>query len=319
VAGLGLLSGCGIPFGPAAQPARPHRIGYLGSGSPAQSASNLEAFRHGLRELGYVEGQNVVFERRYAEGREARYPELAAELVRLEVDVMLAGGSATIRALGQATATIPIVFPGAGPDPVADGLVASLARPGGNITGLSTYAGEENAKRLELLTEAVPGLSRVAVLWNQTGAAFFREAKAAGEILGVQILSLELQSPDQIDTVLAGAIRGGADGLVVTSGPVFSFLALRIVEFAVQRRLPAMYAQSDFTRAGGLLMYGVSLLENHGGAASYVDKILKGTKPADLPVQQPTIFDFVINLKAAQAIGLTIPQSVLQQATEIIQ
>jgi len=314
--GLGLLAGCGIPFGPAAQPARPHRIGFLASGG--EVADHLAAFRQGLRELGYVEGQDVAIELRNAEGTEERYAELAAELVRLDVDVIVTGASALIRAAGQATTTIPIVF-AATADPVAEGLVASLARPGGNITGLTTNFGEEHLKRLELLKEAVPGLSRLAVLWNQSAVRNFRQTEAAAQRWGVQVLSLELRSPDDLDAVLDVATTGRADGLMVVGGPVFGFLAPRIVEFAVRHRLPAMYSNPPYIDAGGLLIYAANIPQNYRRAATYVDKILKGAKPADLPVQQPTAYDFLINLKTAQAIGLTISQSVLQQATEIIQ
>ena len=316
VAGVTLFAGCGIPFGPAGQPAPPHRIGLLLSGG--QVADHLAAFRRGLRELGYLEGQDVALEVRNAEGSEERYGELAADLVRLDVDVIVTGGSELIRAAGQATTTIPIVFAATG-DPVAEGLVASLARPGGNITGLATSAGQERAKQLELFKEAVPSLSRVAVLWNQSGVRTFREAESAAQRLGLEFLSLELRSPDELDAVLAGAIAGRADGLMVTGGPVFGFLAPRVVEFAVRGRLPAMYSNPPYIDAGGLMIYAANILQNYRRAATYVDKILKGAKPADLPVQLPTTFDFVINLNTAQALGLTIPQSVLQQATEIIQ
>jgi len=260
----------------------------------------------------------VALEVRNAEGSEERYGELAADLVRLDVDVIVTGGSELIRAAGQATTTIPIVFAATG-DPVAEGLVASLARPGGNITGLATSAGQERAKQLELFKEAVPSLSRVAVLWNQSGVRTFREAESAAQRLGLEFLSLELRSPDELDAVLAGAIAGRADGLMVTGGPVFGFLAPRVVEFAVRGRLPAMYSNPPYIDAGGLMIYAANILQNYRRAATYVDKILKGAKPADLPVQLPTTFDFVINLNTAQALGLTIPQSVLQQATEIIQ
>jgi putative ABC transport system substrate-binding protein len=315
---LGLLAGCGIPLGPAAQPARLRRIGYLQASTAASQAPNFEAFGQGLRELGYVEGRDVAFEPRYADARPERLPELAAELVRLEVDVILTGGLVAIRAAGHATTTIPIVF-AAGPDPVAAGLVASLAHPGGNITGLTLFAGEEHAKRLELLKEAVPELALVAVLWGRNNPGNFRETEPAAQRLGVQVLSLELRSPDELDTVLEGATTGQADGLMVAGGAALGFATPRIVEFAARHGLPAMYSNSPAIDAGGLMMYGTNIPQNYRRAATYVDKILKGTKPADLPVQLPTTFDFVVNLKTAQALGLTIPQSILQQATQVIQ
>jgi putative ABC transport system substrate-binding protein len=319
LAGLGLLSGCSLPFGLSAQPAPPRRIGFLVNGNPTSNAATLEVFRQGLVELGYVEGRDVAFEVRYVEGREDRLPELSAELVDLPVDVIVLSAAAAIRAAQRATSTIPIVFASAGIDPVADGFVASLARPGGNITGLTLYAGEEHAKRLQLLKEAVSGLSRVAIPWNQSGVGFLRESEVAAQAIGVEVVPLEVRSPDEIESTLDGATVGQADGLMVTGGPVFSFLASRIVAWAAAHRLPAIYAVSNFVGAGGLMTYAASLPANYRRAAIYVDKILKGAKPGDLPVERPTTFDFVVNLKAAQALGLTIPPSVLQQATEILQ
>ena len=276
--------------------------------------------RRGLRELGYVEGRDVTFEQRFSEGRDERLPELAAELVRLNVDIILLAATPAIRAAGQASTTIPIVFASGPPDPVAEGLVASLARPGGNITGLTLYAGEEHAKRTQLFKEAVPTLARVAVLWTQAGAGaiYLRETDAAAHELGLQTLPLELKSPDELDATLDGAITGQADGLVVTAGPVFSFLASRIVAWAAGHRLPAMYAISPFGDAGGLMTYAANVLDNWHRAAAYVDKIFKGASPGDLPVEKPTTFDLVVNLTAAQALGLTISPSVLQQATRVI-
>jgi len=316
--GVTLLAGCGFPFGPAAPSARLRRIGLLATGTATSQVPNVEAFRQGLRELGYVDGRDVTLEQRNADGWEERLPELAAELVRLEVDVIVTGGVVAIQAAGQATTSIPIVFAVTG-DPVAEGLVASLAKPGGNTTGLTSYAGEEQSKGLELLKEVVPGLSRVGVLWDRSGLRAFRATEAAAQRLGVQVLSLELRRPDELDTVLAVATTDGADGLKVQGGAALGFLAPRIVEFAARHRLPAMYATSPNANVGGLMMYGVNIPQNYRRAATYVDKILKGTRPADLPVQLPTTFDFVINLKTAQTLGLTIPPSVLKQATEIIQ
>jgi putative tryptophan/tyrosine transport system substrate-binding protein len=317
-AGAGLHAGCGIPFGPAAKPARLHRIGFVRSGSGTLSGPNLAAFRQGMGELGYVEGQHFVLEERYADGRDEGVLELAEELTRLDVDIIVTGGVSAIRAVQRATSSIPIVFANTG-DPVAEGLVASLARPGGNTTGVTSSAGEEHAKRLELLKETVPGLSRVAALWDQSLVGNIRETEAAAQKVGVQLLPLELPNADGIDAALAGAIVGRADGLVVTGGPVLGLVTPRIAAWATEHRMPAMYSSSPSIEAGGLLTYNANNFENYRRAASYVDKILKGARPADLPVEQPTKFDFIINLKTAQALGLTIPQSILQQATGIIQ
>lgn len=320
VAGVGLLAGCGIPFGPSVPPARRRRIGYLATGTPASNAPNLAAFRQGMSDLGYVENQDFTLELRHADGMEERLPEFAAELVRLGVDVILGGGTAATRVAGQATTTIPIVFTAAGVDPVAEGLVASLSRPGGNMTGLTTYAGQENAKRLQLFKDAFPGVSRVGILWNQTGLVFFREMEAAAQQLGLQVISLELRPADDLGTVLDRAIAGGAGGILVVSGATLVLLASRIVEFAARHRLPAMYSNSPFVNEeDGLMSYSASNLENYRRAATYIDKILKGARPGDLPIERPARYDFIINLKTAQALGLIIPQSVLAQATEVIQ
>jgi ABC-type uncharacterized transport system substrate-binding protein len=318
VVGVSWLAGCGIPFNPSTQPTPLRKIGWLAQGGLESSAPNLTALTAGLSELGYIEGQTIVIEALYAEGREERLPELAAELVSRNVDVILTGGRVAIRAAGQATTTVPIVFATA-TDVVADGLVESLARPGGNMTGLTLNAGEEHAKRMQLLRDAFPSLSRVAVLWNQTALGFFRETEAAAQGLGVQVLSLELRGPDELDAVLAGATAEWADSLIVVAGAVFAFLAPRITEFATRNRLPAMYPNSAFVDSGGLIVYAASIPENYRRAAAYVDRILRGAKPGDLPVEQPTQFDLAINLKTAREIGLTLPQSVLTQATEIIQ
>jgi putative ABC transport system substrate-binding protein len=319
VAGVGLLAGCGIPFGPWAQPARIPRIGFLALGSETSNAPNSAAFRQGLRELGYIEGQHFGLEQRYADGREERLPELAADLARLEIDVIVTGSPVAIRAAQQATTTIPTVFAATGGDPVAEGVVASLARPGGNITGLTLSAGEEQGKRLELLKGALPGMSRVAVLWNQNAVSISSELEMAARSLSVQLVPLELRSPDEIDTVVAGAITAGADGLIVAQGAEFVVLAPRIVELASQHRLPAMYSSSQFINAGGLMIYAANITDNFRRAATYVDKILKGANPGDLPIERPVKYEFTINLKTAQALGRTMPQSLLAQATEVIQ
>ena len=317
---VGLLGGCGLPFAPAAQRGEPYRLGLLQPLAATGGAPTLDAFRQGLREHGYIEGQNVILEFRYTEGRDEGLPDLAAELVHLQVDVILTGGGAnvaTVRAAQQATSTIPIVFVNA-VDPVASGLVVSLAQPGGNVTGLTQSAGQESAKRLQLLKQVFPGLSRVAVWGQHSLRSTFRETEIAAQALSLEVLSLALSGPDDLDAVQAATITGGADGLIGLPGPLLPQLRPQILAFTAQHRLPAMYAQSTWSREGGLMNYGPSQLENYRRAAYYVDRILKGAKPADLPVEQPSKFEFSINLQTAQAIGLTIPQSVLTQATEII-
>jgi len=320
LAGLGLLSGCGVPLRPSASPARIPKVGWLEAGTPASSEPNLEAFRRGLRELGYVEGQNIGIELRYADGREERLPELTNELVRDQVDVILTSAAGAVRAAMQATTTLPIIFTSV-QDPVGQGFVASLARPGGNVTGLATGAGQEtHGKRLQLLKEALPSMSRVAVLWTRNqDPNFLRQTESAAQALGVQVLSLELRSPDDLDATIASAATGRADALLVLPDITLVAHAMEITDLATRNRLPAMYPSSPYALAGGLLTYAANLVENYRRAATYLDKILKGAKPADLPVEQPMTFDFLINLKTAQALGLTIPQSVLMQATEVIQ
>jgi putative tryptophan/tyrosine transport system substrate-binding protein len=243
---------------------------------------------------------------------------VAAELAALNPDVILAGNSDAIRAIQHVSSTIPIVFP-AMQDPVANGLVASLARPGGNVTGLNITAGLEAAKRLELLKEVMPGMSRVAILWDRHSAVRYRETAVAAQTLGVGYLSLEFQDTSDLDAILASAGTGGVDGLIVTGSFQISALEQRIVDIAMRDRVPAMYSIVTAVPRGGLLAYAPSILENYRRAATYVDKILKGAKPADLPVELPTEFELVVNLKTANALGLTIPQSVLQHATEVIQ
>ena len=322
--GVSLLSGCGdLPSWP--QPtAKVRRIGYLtlGSGPPPGPGTDYDALRQGLREYGWVEGENIAIEYRSAEERSERLPDLAAELVRLAVDVLVAGGGTQAAlAAKHATDTIPIVAIGVA-DPVDSGLVASLARPGGNVTGLATAGAEITSKRLDLLKEAVPGVSRVDFLWNPATPglqAQWTELQVAARALGVSVRSREAREADDLDSAF-GAIAGERpDGLVIQGSPSFVPHARRIADFAAGNRLPAMYYWREFAEAGGLLVYGPNLRDLSRHAATYLDKILRGTKPADLPVAKPTVFDFVVNLKTAQALGLTIPQSVLQQATELIQ
>ena len=305
----------------AQQAGKVARIGVLTQGSSTSGQHILEAFRQGLRELGYVEGQNIVFEYRWAEGRAERLPDLAAELLRLKVDVIVAGGTLAPLAAKDATRTIPIVMSAAG-DPVGTGLVASLARPGGNVTGLSLFSPEITGKRLQLLKEVVPGVSRVAVLWNAANpiaALIVRETEAAARTLGVQLQSLEVRGSDDFESALPAAISGGAGALFIVDDPLVFSSRMRIADFAARNRLPATAFYREFAEAGCLMTFGANPADLFRRAAIYVDKILKGAKPADLPVEQPTKFDLVINLKTAKALGLTIPQSVLVRADEIIQ
>ena len=274
-----------------------------------------------MRDLGYVEGQDLVIEQRYAEGSEERLHDLAAELVRLKVDVIVAAGSPAIRAAQHATRTIPIVM-AAPPDAVAAGFVASLANPGGNITGLSWLGAVLPGKRLEILKETVPQSARIAVLANPAYEAYgtwMNNLTVAAQELGLQLHVLELHSADELDSAFAAMTREGADALLVLTDPARMYsLSGRIADLAAESRLPAMYDWREYVAAGGLMSYGPSLPDIHRRAATYVDKILKGAKPADLPVEQPMKFDLVINLKTAKALGLTIPPTLLFQADEVI-
>jgi len=306
----------------AQQAAKAPRIGYLSPLSPSSDSTRIEAFRQGLRDLGYVEGQNIAIEYRYAEEKFDRLPDLAAELVRLKVDVIVAASTPGIRAAKNATSTIPIIMT-LSADPVPTGLVSSLARPGGNITGLSLVSGELSGKRLGLLKEVVPNLSRVAVLFDPANPASLfqlRETEAAAKVLGVQLQPLEVRgsNPD-FERAFQATTRGGAGALITPDDLVILVHRTRIVEFAAKNRLPAMYGFRELTDAGGLMSYTANRSHLFQRAATYVDKILKGAKPADLPVEQPTKFELVINLKTAKALGLTIPPSVLGRADEVIQ
>ena len=305
----------------AQQPKKVPRIGYLSVSSPSAMSTRTEAFRQGLRELGYVEGKNIVIEWRSAEGKRDRLPSLAAELVRLKVDIIVTAGPPATRSAKEATVTIPIVFAQDG-DPVASGFVASLARPGGNITGLSTLAPELSGKRLELLKEIVPRLSRVAVLGNSTNPAnaqVLKETELAAGVFGVKLQYLDVLDPKDIETAFRAASKGRADAVLMTvSGGVVLSQRTQVVELAAKSRLPAVYIIREYVETGGLMSYGVSLIDLDRRAATYVDKILKGAKPADLPVEQPTKFEFIINLTAAKQIGLTIPPNVLVRADKVI-
>ncbi len=317
----GLLA---APVAAEAQPAgKVYRVGYLaaGSRSDSQSQRSLDAFRQGLRELGYVEGQSIAIEYRWAEWKYERLPDLAAELVRLKVDVIVTGIVPAIQAAKQATRTIPIVM-AVVVDPVATGLVASLARPGGNITGLSMIAPELVGKQLELLREVVPKVSRVAILWNPANpgnAPQLQEAEVAARRLGVWPRPLEAQGPNEIDSAFAAMTRERAGALLVLVDSMLLSQRERIADLAAKSRLPAVYGLRAHAEVGGLMAYAANALDMYRRAAIFVDKILKGAKPADLPVEQPTKFELVINLKTAKALGLKIPQSLLLRADEVIQ
>jgi putative ABC transport system substrate-binding protein len=304
----------------AQQPTKVPRIGYLLAVSPSAAAARTEVFRQGLRELGYVEGEKIVIESRYAEGNLDRLPALAVELVRLKVDIIVTAGGQATRAAKQATATIPIVMTN-DPDPVGSGFVASLGRPSGNITGLSTLAPELSGKRLELLGEVVPKLSRVAVVGTSTQAGHaqtIKELELAAKASNVQIQYLDVISSKDIETAFRAAAKGRADGLLTLTSPILRSQRAQLADLAVKNRIATIYNDIQFVEAGGLIFYGVSFRDLDRHAATYVDKILKGAKPADLPVEQPTKFEFIINLKAAKQIGLTIPPNVLARADRVI-
>ena len=306
----------------AQQPKKVPRIAYLaGRGDPSTPDPLIDAFRQGLRDLGYIEGKSIVVEYRYAEGKLDRIPSLVAELVQLKVDVLVSPALPAIRAAKQATKTIPIVML-ANADPVATGIVDSLARPGGNITGLARFMTELSGKRLELLQEAVPGITRVGVLWDADdpdAAIAFKEYESAAPALKIQLQSLEVRGPNaDLEGSFQAAAKGRARALITTRNPFLLRYPKRIAELAIKNRLPSMYEGSDFVEAGGLMSYTASDAENFRRAATYVDKILKGAKPADLPVEQPKKFEFVINLKTAKQIGVTIPQSLLYRADKVI-
>ena len=296
------------------------RIGYLTADFFSAISHRTEAFRQGLRELGYVEGKNIVIEWRYAEGKLDRLPALAAELVSLKVDVIVTGGSGATRPANEATSTIPIVMT-QDPDPVRNGFVASLAKPGGNITGLSNFVSELSGKRLELLKETIPRLLRVAVLGTSTSpgnAQALRDTELAAGALAVKLQYLDVRDPKDIETAIRTASKERAEAVIGLGGPVLASNRTQIVELAAKSRLPAIYWRSDIVEVGGLMSYATSITDLDRRSATYVDKILKGAKPADLPVEQPKKFEFIINLKAAKQIGLTIPPNVLVRADKVI-
>ena len=312
-----------LAFCAAAQAQQPKKIPVIGiliSASPSAAASRVKAFQLGLRELGYVEAKNIRFEYRYADGKLEPVPELAAELVRLKVDVLVTDTSNATEAAKNATKTIPVVFTTAN-DPVGDGQVASLARPGGNLTGFSILALDLNGKRLELLKEAFPKIERVAFLTRlgtATGEQRFKEAEADAKGLGLRLQFLGAKGPDDLESAFDAAKRSGVQAVLAHPSTFVSTNRSRIIELAARHRLPVIYSGAEAAEAGGLMSYGPDIVDNYRRAAIYVDKILKGTKPADLPVQQPMKFEFVINLKAAKQIGLTIPPNVLLRADRVI-
>jgi putative tryptophan/tyrosine transport system substrate-binding protein len=298
------------------------RIGYLRGTSASDRPRLLDAFRQGLRELGWVEGQNIVIDYRFAEGRLDRLPDLAAELVRLKVDLIVSLGTQGVTAAKNATETIPIVMIGVR-DPVGTGLIASLAHPGGNVTGVSGYAGLETvAKQLELLKETVPKIRRVAILLNPTNAYHslaMREVNVAAQTLGVQLQLLEARGPNEFDGAFAAMAKERVGALLVLSDVIFNNHRTRLADLAARSRLPAVYGVRESVEAGGLMSYGPSFLDFYRRSAAYVDKILKGARPADLPVEQPTQFELVINLQTAKTLGLTIPPTLLSRADEVIE
>jgi putative ABC transport system substrate-binding protein len=313
------LTLCGVSA-QAQQPTKIARIGLLYASSSG-NAHRVEAFRQGLRDLGYVEGKNIFLEYRYADGKRERFRAHVAELVRLEVDVIVTGGGGGTRPAKEATSTIPIVMT-QDDDPVGNGLVMSLARPGGNITGLATLSPELSGKRLELLKEAVPRLSRVAIFVtpsSQDDVRALQEIQRSAGTLGVKLQQIEVRDPADIEAAFRKAKTGGAEALLsIMSGPVAASRRAEVAELAVKSRFPVMYHRREYVEVGGLMSYGVSFLDLDRRAATYVDKILKGAKPAELPVEQPTKFELIINMKAAKQIGLTIPPPVLARADRVI-
>jgi putative ABC transport system substrate-binding protein len=304
----------------AQRPTKIPQIGYLTGTSLSANSARIDAFKKGLRELGYVEGKDIIIEWRSAEGKAERLPPLAAELVRLKVDIIVTGGAISTRRAKEATVSIPIVM-AQDTDPVGSGFVASLARPGGNITGLATLAPEISGKRLELLKEVVPRLSRVMVFGSSTepaNAQSLKETELAAGALGVKLQHVDVLAPKDIEAAFQAASRGRADAVLLLASSVANSQRTQIAELAVKSRLPAVYHQTEFAEDGGLMSYGASYTDLFRRAATYVDKLLKGAKPANLPVEQPKTFDLIVNLKAAKQIGLTIPPNVLARADRVI-
>jgi len=317
-----VLSVFAVPLAAEAQQAeKVYRIGCLMSPSSSSERARVEAFRKGLHDLGYAVGRNIVIEYRYADGKAERLPAMADELVRLKVDLILTAGDFGVRAAKEATTTIPIVVALAG-DLVGPGYVASLAKPGGNITGLTTGPSLLSQKRLELLKAAFPKVSRVALFWNPRNAVnvtSLKETETAAQALGVRVLALEVRRGEDLEEAFQGALRGGADAVLGLGDTVLLFHRARIVDFAAKNRLPAMYSLQEYMDDGGLMMYGPNVADMYRRAATFVDKILKGAKPADLPIEEPTRFNFIINMKTAKGLGLKIPPSVLGRADKVIE
>ena len=317
---LGTLGLLAAPLAEAQQPGKLPTIGYLGANTPSAESQRIAAFVQRLRELGWIEGRTIAIEVRWAEGRNERFAEIAAELVRLKVDVIVTAGTAAVVAAKQATSVIPIVFAAAG-DPVGTGLVASLARPGGNVTGLSLQAAEIAGKRLELLREVVPGLRRLAILANvgsPLAVLEMREVQATARTLSFDVATSEIRRADDIAPAF-DALKGRGDALYVVADPLVTTNRVRISALALGARLPTMHGQRENVAVGGLMSYGANFPDLWRRAALYVDKILRGTKPADIPVEQPTKFDLVVNLVTAKALGLAVPPALLQRADQVIE
>ena len=310
-----------LPAAAVAQvPGRISRVGFLSA--RAASGPNEDVFRQALRELGHVEGKNVVIEWRYSAGLSERYREMAADLVRQKVDCIVSFGIEASLAAKLATPTLPIVMVSVSDDPVRRGLVASLARPGGNVTGFVVLGPDLSGKRLQMLKEAVPKVSRVAILWDRSSSAnvsHLKETEAAARVLGIELQSLDVGAADGLENAFQAAAKGRAQALLVVATGFVNAHQARIADLAVKARLPAMYSNSQFPERGGLMSYAADNVEQFRGAATYVDRILKGAKPADLPVQQPTRFELIVNLDAARKIGLTVPAGVLLQANRVIE
>jgi putative ABC transport system substrate-binding protein len=315
--GGGLLAG---KHSAGAQPARTYRLGFISVASAATMTKRDESFRRGLRELGYVEGRNIVIDYRWADGNNERLPALAAELVRLKPDVIVTHGALATRAVQQATTTIPIVIAAAG-DPVATGLVASLARPGGNTTGLTVIAPETSGKRLELLREAVPALARVSVLWNAANPVSIpelKETETAARAFALQLHLVGVNQPEEITSAFSSINKQGSGAVLVLSDAMFFGQRQAIADLAVAHRLAGITHLQEFTEAGLLMSYGPNVLDLHRRAATYVDRILRGASPASLPIEQPSKFDFAVNLRTAKAIGLAVPKTILARADRVI-
>jgi putative tryptophan/tyrosine transport system substrate-binding protein len=322
VAGLGLVAGCGRLSLPGQQAAKVPRIGFLGAGSREGRAPLIAGLHQGLREYGYVEGQNLLIEYRFSENRDEQLPALAAELVALKVDLIVISGTPASFAAKEATNTIPLVMGGLAANPIETGLVTSLAHPGSNVTGMSMMTSQLSGKRLELLKESLPGLVRVAVFWNPPNPAYrpiLRELEKAADILGLDLLRLEVRVAEDLAGAFEAATRQQAGALIVPADPLTTDRQSLIADLALQHRLPTMMDYKEFVYVGGLLSMGVNLADLYRRSAHHVDKILKGANPADLPMQQPIQFDIGLNLKTAQALGITFPNEILLQVTEVIQ